>query len=565
MIKKNLFRWNKKWKTVIVGAGLSMGSVLFIQARTSSDSYFELSKNLELFANIFKELNTYYVDPIEPGKLTKVGIDAMLNDLDPYTNYITESDIEDYEFMTTGKYGGIGAALRKKEKETFIGEIYENSPAYKAGLHSGDKLISIDGKNVSDKSVDDISVLLKGSPGTKVKLKLEDAYTNAVVEKELTREQIEVSSVPYAGFVGTNKDIAYVKLTQFTQNCSRLVKEALDSLKRSNPSTRAVLLDLRGNPGGLLDEAVAVCNLFIDRGQLVVSTKGKDRQWDKNFNTEGAAWDIRIPLAVMVNGNSASASEIVAGTVQDLDRGVVVGSKSFGKGLVQTTRPIGYNARIKLTTAKYYTPSGRCIQSIDYSHRNADGIAGKFADSLIGAFKTKNGRKVLSGGGVTPDVNTDDEKWSPFVNQLYTKHFIHDYATAYARTHKSISSPEQFSLSVVEMNEFGNWISGKDFAYKSKTEIWLDSLTAASREDKVYESAKNEILALKNKIARDKKADFEKNKEELKRILENEIASRYHFQKGRILQGMQSDVTLKKAIDILSKPEEMKNILTIAK
>jgi carboxyl-terminal processing protease len=561
LLSMNYFKKNQvSIKSFLVGA-LAVGSLsLFIQAK-SADSYFELSKNMEVFANIFKELNTYYVDPIEPGKLTKVGIDAMLNDLDPYTNYITESDIEEYEFMTTGKYGGIGAALRKKEKETYIGDIYENSPAHLGGLHTGDKLISVDGKLVFDKSIEDISLLLKGGAGTKITMKVKDALTDVESEKIIVRGEIEVSSVPYAGFVGINNDIAFVKLTQFTQSCGKMVRNALDSLKKVNPKMTAVVLDLRGNPGGLLDEAVEVCNIFIDRGQLVVSTKGKDKEWDKNFNTEGAAWDTKIPLTVLVNGSSASASEIVAGTVQDLDRGIVIGSKSYGKGLVQTTRPVGFNARLKLTTAKYYTPSGRCIQAIDYSHRNENGIADKFADSLISNYKTKNGRIVRSGGGVSPDISTEDDKLSPITTSLYTKNYLFDYATLYVKKHKTIPPSNNFSLSDAEFSEFSAWVSGKDFSYKTKSEILLDSLNSAAKEDKLYESSKTELAALRTKMTQDKKQDILKYKDEIKRMLENDIASRYYYQKGRIVQGMKDDPTLVKAVELLTKPEQVQAIL----
>ncbi|HTN17057.1 MAG TPA: S41 family peptidase [Chitinophagaceae bacterium] len=548
------------WKPFLMGATVVGSLSVLIQAKTA-DSYFELSKNMEVFANIFKELNTYYVDPIEPGKLTKVGIDAMLNDLDPYTNYITESDIEDYEFMTTGKYGGIGASLRKKEKDTYVGDIYENSPAQKAGLHSGDKILSIDGKNVFDKTIDEISILLKGSAGTKIVIKVKDAYTDGEVERIVTRGEIEVSSVPYAGLIGSNNDIAYVKLTQFTQNCGRLVRTALDSLKLANPKMKAVVLDLRGNPGGLLDEAVEVCNIFVDRGQLVVSTKGKDKEWDKNFNTEGSAWDTQIPVAVLVNGSSASASEIVAGTLQDLDRGIVLGTKSYGKGLVQTTRPVGFNARLKLTTAKYYTPSGRCIQAIDYSHRDENGVADKFADSLIGTYKTKSGRMVKSGGGVTPDVVTTDEKISAIAAALYSKNYFFDYATQYVKQHKTIPAANSFSLSPVEFADFSNWLSGKDYSYKTKTEILLDSLSSATKEDKLFDASKAELAALKTKVMHDKKQDLLKNKDEVKRILENEIAARYYFQKGRIIQNLREDETVIKAIDLSGKPEQIQALL----
>lgn len=548
------------WKPFLMGATVVGSLSVLIQAKTA-DSYFELSKNMEVFANIFKELNTYYVDPIEPGKLTKIGIDAMLNDLDPYTNYITESDIEDYEFMTTGKYGGIGASLRKKEKDTYIGDIYENSPAQKAGLHSGDKILSIDGKNVFDKTIDEISILLKGSAGTKIVIKVKDAFTDGEAERVVTRGEIEVSSVPYAGLIGTNSDIAYVKLTQFTQNCGRLVRTALDSLKLVNPKMKSVVLDLRGNPGGLLDEAVEVCNIFVDRGQLVVSTKGKDKEWDKNFNTEGNAWDTRIPVAVLVNGSSASASEIVAGTLQDLDRGIVLGTKSYGKGLVQTTRPVGFNARLKLTTAKYYTPSGRCIQAIDYSHRDENGVADKFADSLIGTYKTRNGRMVKSGGGVTPDVITTDEKISAIAAALYSKNYFFDYATQYVKQHKTIPAANSFSLSPAEFTDFSNWLAGKDYSYKTKTEVLLDSLSSATKEDKLFDASKTELAALKAKVMHDKKQDLLKNKDEVKRILENEIAARYYFQKGRIIQNLREDETVIKAIDLSGKPDQVQALL----
>jgi carboxyl-terminal processing protease len=552
--------YRKFWKPFLLGGSIVAGLSLFIQAQ-NADTYFELSKNMEVFANIFKELNTYYVDPIEPGKLTKVGIDAMLNELDPYTNYITESDIEDYEFMTTGKYGGIGASLRKKDKDIFIGDLYENSPAQKAGLLPGDQILSIDGKSVIDKSIDDISLLLKGGAGTQIVIKVKDAYTDASVDKLVTRAEIEVSSVPYAGFIGAKNDIAYVKLNQFTQSCGKQVRSALDSLKNNNPNMSAVVLDLRGNPGGLLDEAVAVCNIFIEKGQLVVTTKGKDKEWDKSFNTEASPWNAKMPLAVLVNGSSASASEIVAGTMQDLDRGLVIGSKSYGKGLVQTTRPVGFNARLKLTTAKYYTPSGRCIQSIDYAHRKEDGIARKFADSLITSFKTKNGRKVMSGGGVNPDIVTDDEKFSPLTTVLYSKNFLFDYATLYAKQHKSISPAQTFGISPADFTAFSNWLSNKDYAYKTKSEIWLDSLNNAVKEDKVFESSKIELAALKSKLMHDKKQDLINNKEEVRRLLENEIVLRYYFQKGRIVHSLKEDPTVNKAIDMLLKPDQVKAVL----
>ena len=557
----NLSKHKHKRVFTFLASGLLLFSVgMFIQAQRPNP-YFELSKNLEIFTNIFKELNTYYVDPIEPGKLTKVGIDAMLSDLDPYTNYITESDIEDFEFMTTGKYGGIGAALKQTDKETYIGEIYEGSPAQKYGLKTGDQLISIDNKNVDSKSIDDISLLLKGSKGTKVLIKVKDALNGKEITKEVVRGEIEISNIPYAGLMGAQNDLAYARVSQFTQFSAKNLRKTLDSLKGINPKLKGVMLDLRGNPGGLLDEAVEMCNLFIDAGQLVVNTKGKDKEWDKSFATENPAWDTKIPVVVLINSSSASASEIVSGTLQDLDRAVVIGSKSFGKGLVQTTRPIGFNARLKLTTAKYYTPSGRCIQAIDYSHRNKEGVAEKYADSSIESFKTKNGRLVKSGGGVTPDIIVQEEKMSPIGIAIFNKNLLFNYATQYVKAHKSIVSPQSFSLSDNEFADFTTWLSNKDYAYKTKTEIFFDSLNNAAQEDKFYTAAKSELAALKTKLQHDKKQDLSKNKTEIKTILENEIVSRYYFQKGRILQSIKVDSTISKAIETLQSSNTVNSIL----
>ncbi len=524
---------------------------LFIQGK-SPDSYFEISKNLDIFASVFKELNTYYVDPIEPGKLVKTGVDAMLNELDPYTNFITEADIEEYEFQTTGRYGGIGATMRKKDDHVIVGDVYESSPAQKAGLRPGDVILRVDDHPVADKSISDVSVLLKGAPGTQVVLRVRDAYDGTEADRIVTRGEIELSSVPYAGLVGAGEQVAFVRLSQFTPGCGRLVRQALDSLKGIQPGLKAVVLDLRNNPGGLLDEAVNVCNIFIDRGQLVVSTKGKVKDWDKDFKTTGSAWDTKIPLAVLVNQSSASASEIVAGTVQDLDRGVVIGKRSYGKGLVQTTRPLGYNARLKLTTAKYYTPSGRCIQALDYAHRNADGSVGNVPDSLKEAYKTKGGRKVLSGGGVDPDIEVVQEPISKLSITLYTKNYFFDYATQYAKSHSGIAPAGVFALTDADFNEFVKWLDGKDYAYKTQTEIIFDSLKSTAIREKYYDAAATALNELQVNISHDKKQDLLKHQEEVTRLLEHEIVSRYYFQKGRIQQSLKSDMELNKALELLN-------------
>ncbi len=544
----------------LAGMLLSATAFFFIRASTT-DPYFEISKNLDIYTNLFKELNSFYVDPIEPGKLVKTGVDAMLQELDPYTNFITEADIEEYEFMTTGKYGGIGANMQRKGDDIFVADVYENSPAHIAGLHPGDQVESIDGQSLKGKSVDDLGSLLKGSPGTQLKMKVKDAYTQISSEKIITRGEIEISSVPYAGLVGAQNNIAYVKLTQFTQQCGNQVKDAFDSLKKVQPSLKGLVLDLRNNPGGLLDEAVNICNIFIDKGQPVVSTKYRIPEMDKEYKTTLPAWNKELPLTVLVNKSSASASEIVAGTMQDLDRGVIIGERSYGKGLVQVTRPLGFKSHLKLTVARYYTPSGRCIQALDYTHRNADGSVGLIADSLKKTFKTKGGRNVLSGGGVSPDVAVKDEPMSMVAVTLYTKNYVFDYATDYASKHTTIADPTKFALTEAEFNQFAKWVENKDFSYKTETELQLDSLKKIAEREKYYENVKGEFDALKTKLAHDKKQDLLKHKDQVRHILESEIASRYYYTRGRMAQGMQYDKELEKAIALINAPADYNSLL----
>ncbi len=548
-------------KGFLAGIGLSVSAMLFIQAQ-KQDSYFEISKNLDIYTSIFKELNSFYVDPIEPGKMIKTGIDAMLNGLDPYTNYITESDIEEYEFQTTGKYGGIGANMRKKDEKIFVSDVYEFSPAAIAGLKPGDEVISIDNQPLKDKNMDDISQLLKGSPGTPLSLQVKDAITGVESVKKLTRNEIELSSVPYAGLLGKDKNIAYVALSQFTPGCSRIIRNTLDSLKKQQPNIASVVLDLRNNPGGLLHEAVAICNLFVDRGQLVVSTKGRLPEFTEDFKTQGAVWDDKVPVAVLLNSSSASASEVVAGTLQDLDRAVIVGERSYGKGLVQVTKPVGYNARLKLTTAKYYTPSGRCIQAIDYATRNADGSVGHIPDSLKKEYKTKAGRKVLSGGGVEPDVAVTDDDISKLSITLYIKNFFFDYATQYVKENKTIAPAGSFALNDTDFAKFAKWLDGKDFSYKTETEIALDSFKQIAQRDKAFDGLKTEYSALVAKSSHDKKQDLQKHKAEVMRLLQSEIVTRYYYQRGRIENGLITDKDFNRAVSILTQPAQYTALLS---
>lgn len=534
------------------------------QGNDQTDKYFEISKNLEIYSNVFKELNQYYVDPIEPGKMVKTGVDAMLNDLDPYTNLITEADLEDYELQTTGKYSGIGVSTRTVDGNIIITELYENGPVAKAGIKAGDVVVSIDGQKIKGKNSDEVGLLMRGAPGTKLNLVVRNPITGKEEQKTIVREEIKLSSVPYASLLGSDNSIAYVFLSQFTPNCSREVRNALDSLKKARPALKGVILDLRGNPGGLLDEAVNICNLFVERGQLVVSTRGKNKEWDKQFRTSGSPWDLEIPLAILVNHGSASASEIVAGTIQDLDRGVVIGTRSFGKGLVQNVRNLGYNTRLKITTAKYYTPSGRCIQALDYSHRNEDGSVSSVPDSLKKTFKTKIGRVVYDGGGIEPDVKMEEDRLSPLTITLLSKNFIFDYATQYYYKHPSIAPAAEFALSASDFNDFEQWLSDKDYSYKTESEQLLNDLKETAEKEKYFDNVKAEFNALASRLAHDKKQDLLKNKEEVTHILANEIVSRYYFQKGRVINKLKrDDKDLQKALLLLLNNKDYKSLLKV--
>ena len=546
-------------KSFVAGFAVATLLLLFINAK-KVDSYFEFSKNLEIFTTLFKELDTYYVDPIEPGELVKTGIDEMLNKLDPYTNFITEADIEDYEFQTTGKYGGIGTTMRKIDDKIIVGELYEGTPATKAGLKVGDEVLKIDQQELNGKSIDDVSVLLRGAPKTKVTLMVK--HTNNKTESiSIIRETINISSIPCAALIGKNNDIAYVKLTQFTPNCSRQLKQQLDSLKELKGKLSGLVLDLRNNPGGLLDEAVQICNLFIPKDELVVSTHGKMKDWDKDFKTLEEAWDTELPLTILINENAASASEIVSGTLQDLDRAVVIGERSFGKGLVQTTRPLGYNARLKLTTAKYYTPSGRCIQAIDYTHRKKDGTVSKMADSLKQIFYTKAGRKVWSGGGINPDIQIKKESYSSFIIALYQQDQFFNFINDWLSKNTNVVINSNYEANDALVNDFSKWLETQHFQYQTPAEEQLDSIKAIGNKEHSFELMKTEWQALYNKLSAAKRNDVGNNKELIKTALEHELIGRYAFTKGKILHYLKKDKDVLKALELLEQPSLITPIL----
>ncbi|MBP7478428.1 MAG: S41 family peptidase, partial [Chitinophagales bacterium] len=501
-------------------------------------------------------------DDVDPNKLMRKGIDAMLNDLDPYTDFISEADIEDYRFMTSGKYGGIGSLIATRGEYVIVSEPYEGFPADRAGLKAGDIFLEIDGKSVKGKKTDDVSKVLKGQPGTKVKVLIKRPQADGS-EKEMTfdldREEIKIKNVPYYGMV--NDKTGYIVLSNFTENAGDEVRNALKELK-SKHKPESVILDLRGNPGGLLHEAVNISNVFIDKNQEICTTKGKVEEWLKSFKTNNNAEDTEIPLCVLVNGGSASASEIVSGSIQDLDRGVVVGTRTFGKGLVQSTRNLPYNTKLKVTTAKYYIPSGRCIQAINYAEKNADGSVKKVPDSLKVSFKTKNGRIVYDGGGIDPDAKVERPQLSKLAISLITKNFLFDYATKYYTTHPKIKPPREFSLSDEEFKDFVKFLEGKEYDYTTETEDMLKKFKDKSSEEKYFEAIKGEFDALQAKLRHDKTHDIDKAKDEIKELLENEIIVRYYYNKGRLEHNFKYDEEIQKALSILSNKAEYQKLIT---
>jgi len=522
------------------------------------DENFQIAKNLDIYNTLFRELNLYYVDETDAGELIKTSIDEMLSSLDPYTVYIPESKMEDYRFMTTGQYGGIGALIRTSGDYVVISEPYEGFPAQKAGLKAGDKVVEIDGKSVKGKNSEDISELLKGEPNTEINLGVERINSTKPIDIKVVREKIQINSVPYSGML--NQNIGYIRLSSFTENCSKEVKKAYQELKKHN-ELKGLVFDLRGNPGGLLNEAVAVSNLFVSKGTKIVSTKGKVKQWNATYNATDDALDTEIPIAILVNSGSASASEIVSGVIQDLDRGVIMGTRTYGKGLVQTTRDLSYNSKLKLTTAKYYIPSGRCIQALDYTNRNEDGSVGRIPDSLVTEFKTKAGRSVYDGGGVNPDIAVEPQSLSKISISLYTKNLIFDFATQFQFKHDSITQVEQFEITDELYNNFVAFLSDKEFDYILDSEKILDDLEKAIDNDKYNDRISNEIDDLRKKLAHNKNKDLEQFKSEIKDLLREEIVSRYYYQTGRARAMITKDPVVDSAINVLQNNEKYASIL----
>lgn len=515
------------------------------------NKYFEILKNLEIFSNLYKEINTYYVDDVDPGHLMRVGIDAMVESLDPFTNYISESQIEGYRYMTEGRYNGIGAVSEKMGDYVTITELYEGQAADEAGLKAGDKIIAVDGKDAVDKDPEALNNILRGFPGTEVELTVRRPGRDGDFNVKLVRTEVQVPNVPYYGMV--SDDIGYVALTTFTREAGKNVASAVKSLKEEHPNLKGVVFDLRGNGGGLLSEAVNVSNVFIPRGEVVVTTKGKVEEWDRSFSTMGEPVDKEIPLVVLINKNSASASEIVSGVMQDYDRGVLIGQRSYGKGLVQNTRDIGYNSKLKLTTAKYYIPSGRCIQSVEYE----EGEPVDIPDGRRTPFKTRSGRTVLDGGGVKPDMTIKQFTDGGIVKSLIDQHLIFDYVTRYCYGKDSIQAVEEFRFT--QFDDFIEFLEERSFDYDTDSEKLLKKLRKTSAKEG-YE-LEERINALEAAIDGDKKDALQENREIITDLIEKEVASRYYYQSGKIKMGLRNDQEIKDAIDLLGDTARYNAIL----
>lgn len=534
---------------------LALPVALFFAFRPVGGNEFEVTKNFEIFKEVYTEIYTDYVDEHAPGDLMKRSIDGMLESLDPYTNYIPESDIEDYRIMTTGQYGGIGALIRKMGDFNFIVEPYENAPVQKAGFKAGDKILEVDGNTVKNKSTEEVSAMLKGSAGSSLKLKVE--RDGQIIEKSITREEIKIPDVPYSGML--DKEIGYIKLNSFTQTASDEVKTAFAKLKEKG--MKKLVFDLRGNGGGLLNEAVRIVNMFVPQGTMIVKQKGRAADMNINYPAKEEPVDTEIPLVVLVDDGSASASEIVAGSLQDLDRALIVGIRSFGKGLVQQTRKMPYNTMVKLTVAKYYTPSGRCIQKLDYSHKEAGAKANQVADSIIQKYKTKNGREVIDARGIEPEIEVDERDFSKLAAILMTEDFIFNYATQYSRKNASIADARTFKLTDADYKDFLAMVKEKDFKYKTSTEVRFEEFKKTAERENYFAGAEKEFEALHNKIKADKMADLERFKPEIVELLENEIVSRYYYQTGRTETSFKNDTYLIEAMKVLNDLPRYKGIL----
>ncbi|EOR94068.1 C-terminal processing peptidase, tail-specific protease [Arcticibacter svalbardensis MN12-7] len=546
--------FRKHAKKIILTACTGMVILLF----AFSDDYFQASKNLEIFTSLYKEVNVNYVDEINTSEMIQTGIEAMLESMDPYTEFVPEADMEDYrmKYVST-QYGGIGTSVQLHDGKFLIAETFEGFPAQKSDLRAGDVITAINSLSLKGKSYESVSTMLKGPKGTALKITVDRPGLNTPLTVDVMRDEITQPNVSYSGLIADH--VGYIKLDKFLENSGNEVSEALNTILKSKPS--GLILDLRSNGGGILQEAVKIVNLFVAANTTVVTQKGKTKEKSYTYKTYNPPLAPNIPLVVLVNSRSASASEIVAGALQDLDRAVIIGQRSYGKGLVQQSFNLPYNSLIKITVAKYYTPSGRCIQSLDYTHRSAQGEVVKVADSLISEYHTKAGRLVYDGSGIFPDQFIAQQRYSPIAITLLSKFYIFDYATLYRSTHKQLTSAKDFRLTDIEYTDFVKYMSDKDYNYFTKTEKLVNELQEEAEKEKKLTEIRTEFDALKKKVYTSKQNDLNQFKDEIKLILENEIVSRYYFQKGRMEQAFNTDLEIKSAEAVLSDKAVLASIL----
>ena len=536
-------------KTFIIGL-LTLAVLAVPGVRAQEDRGFEIAKNLEIFANVYKQLNANYVDDVDPGKTIKVAIDAMLASMDPYTNYFPESQMEDVKLQLLGQYGGVGAMIMQRGDSIYVSEPYKGLPADEAGIKAGDRIVAVDGQSTRGKKTPDVSSAMRGQAGTEVVLRLERAGKEFDVT--VRRREINLPNVPYYGYVGEQKDYGYIKLDEFTADAAKHVREAFVALKKEQPAMKGILLDLRGNGGGLMNEAVDIVNIFVPRGTLVVETKGKVASKNMKSYTRLQPEDTEIPVAVLIDGASASASEIVSGSLQDLDRAVIVGQRSYGKGLVQNILPMAYNSQMKVTVSKYYIPSGRCIQAIDYSHRDENGRALKVPDSLKTAFKTKSGRTVYDGFGIEPDIEIEPEYMSNLAIALVQKLLLFDYATDFYRKHKEIAPAETFEITDEIYNDFCRYLKDKHLSYNTVTERVIKELRDVAKQEKYDSAIEQQLKEMEARLATEKESDLQKHREEVCEMLKAEILTRYYYDQGRLQGALKSDKAVLRAVEELS-------------
>lgn len=545
---------NKLYTLIFAFILLIPSNSVFAQSNSQA---FEISKNLDIYATLFKELNNNYVDEIHPGELNTIALNAMLESLDPYTIYIPESKVEDMKYLTTGEYGGIGVGVVKRDEKVMIVTLQEDSPAQEQGLLAGDEILSVDDQDLTEKTDEEINSLLKGQPGTPTKVTIKRMGEDAPMDFQVLRRKLDVNNIPYYGMLDST--VGYINLMSFTKNAAAKTTQAFNELKQQK--AKALIFDLRGNGGGLIGEAVDILNLFIDKDEEVVRTKSRIREKNYVYRTRRNAKDTEIPIVLLVDKNSASASEIVSGAIQDLDRGVIIGERTYGKGLVQNVIPLSFNAQFKVTIAKYYIPSGRCIQAIDYSHKDEDGNAQLVNDSLLEAFKTKNGRTVYDGRGIKPDILISPSDYSEFTSNMIEKFIIFDFSTQYKLEHDSLIAPDQFEITDDIWSSFLEYLKTKDLSYNSQLEEKMNKMEEELKDNELYDDFESLCQQIEEKIAKKKENELDEYSDEIKRVLKTDMVSRYYYGKGVIIANLFQDKAIKKAMELLNNPDEYHQIL----